>query len=85
MSICPCGGKFNEAHRKAHYGTKIHKLYDNQVKKEQKELLEYNSYRSFADKFYNTSQYQKKKKRETNIIRTMNMTYIDILQTSIKV
>ena len=32
------------------------------IKKEQKELLEYNSYRSFADKFYNTSQFQKEEK-----------------------
>jgi hypothetical protein len=44
----------------------IHKLYeqmyDKQVKREQKELLEYKSYRSFADRFYNTSQFQKEEK-----------------------
>ncbi len=38
-------------------------IYDNQVKKEQKELSKYNSYRSFADKFYNTSQYKKEGKK----------------------
>ncbi len=27
MYICPCGVKFNDAHRKSQYGTKIHKLY----------------------------------------------------------
>jgi hypothetical protein len=66
MYSCPCGGKFDGGHRTSHYKTKIHRLYDqiydNQVKKEQKELLEYKSYRSFADKFYNTSQFQKEEK-----------------------
>jgi hypothetical protein len=66
MFSCPCGGKFDGGHRTSHYKTKIHKLYeqmyDKQVKREQKELLEYKSYRSFADRFYNTSQFQKEEK-----------------------
>ena len=53
----------------------------NQVKKDQKELSEYNSYRSFADKFYNTSQlYQKEEKERNEITRTMSITYIDITE-----
>ncbi len=50
------------------------------IKKEQKELLEYNSYRSFADRFYNIPHnFKKKKKKGMNITQMMNMIYLDII------
>ena len=69
VNYCPCRGQYTNPHKSKHNATLIHrnyKIYDNQVKQEQKDLLE-SKIDNFADKYYNTVKYQKEQQENNDI------------------